>query len=485
MSTRSITPRISCAEPIGISVATTCGPNALLSDSSVRKKSARSRSSMFTKIRRATPSSDARCQSRCVETSTPMTPLTTKTADSHTRRAPSASATNEGSPGVSIRLTLTSRHWKEASDAEIDIPRAFSSSSASDTVVPSITVPRRVVAPASNRSASCSEVLPLPRWPTSATLRILLAAWGMPMASFFAPASLTAGLCRGRLACTPRLVAQVVALQAALEPQHRLGVQLRDARLGHPEHLADLPQRQVLVVVERDHELLALRQRGDRVGQAVLELGGREQLLRVGRVRVVQRVEQRDLVAGGVRDRPQLVERDDRRVGDLDERLLELVRHLLVGRRPVQPVLELAVRALDLTRAGAHRARHPVERTQLVDDRALDARDRVRLELDLAIDVEALDRVDQADQPVGDEVGLLHVRRKAGGHPTGHVLHERGVSDDELLACAAGAGRLVLAPQILELDRFDVGLQRHSLAVHARGWLRAYAACRRADSTRV
>ncbi len=54
---------------------------------------------------------------------------------------------NEGSPGVSIRLTLTSRHWKEASDAEIDIPRAFSSSSASETVVPSVTLPRRVSRP--------------------------------------------------------------------------------------------------------------------------------------------------------------------------------------------------------------------------------------------------------------------------------------------------------------------------------------------------
>src|SRR5215218_8087328 len=427
MSTRSMTPRISCSEPIGISVATRCAPNAALSDSSVRKKSARSRSSMFTKIRRATPSSDARCQSRCVETSTPMTPLT---ADSHTRRAPSASATNEGSPGVSIRLTLTSRHWKEASDAEIDIPRAFSSSSASDTVVPSITVPRRVVAPASNRSASCSEVLPLPRWPTSATLRILLAAWGMPMASFFAPASLAAGLCRATLACALGLVAEVVALQPALEPQHRFGVQLRDARLGHAEDLADLAQRQVLVVVERDHELLALRQRRDRIRQPVLQLGRVEQLLRIGRIGVVQRVEQRHLVAGGVRHGPQLVERDDRGVGDLDQRLLELLdrqvqllRHLLVGRRAVQPVLQLAVRALDLARPRAHRARHPVERPQLVDDRALDARDRVGLELDLAIDVEALDRVDQADQPVGDEVGLLHVRRQARGHPAGHVLH--------------------------------------------------------------
>ena len=129
---------------------------------------------------RATPSSLARCHSRWVETSTPSTPLTTNTADSQTRSAPRASATKEGSPGVSIRLTLTSRHWNEASDAEIDIRRAFSSSSASETVVPSATVPNRVVAPASKSRASCSEVFPLPRWPTSATLRILLAAWGMP-----------------------------------------------------------------------------------------------------------------------------------------------------------------------------------------------------------------------------------------------------------------------------------------------------------------
>ena len=81
-----------CSAPIGISVATTCGPNASLSESSVRKKSARSRSSMFTKTSRATCSSCARSHRRRVETSTPITPLTTKTADSHTRSAPSASA---------------------------------------------------------------------------------------------------------------------------------------------------------------------------------------------------------------------------------------------------------------------------------------------------------------------------------------------------------------------------------------------------------
>ena len=42
------------------------------------------------------------------------------------------------------------------------------------------------------------------------------------------------------------------------------------------------------------------------------------------------------------------------------------------------------LRALDLAGAGADGARHPVERAQLVYDRALDPGDRVGLELDVA-----------------------------------------------------------------------------------------------------
>src|SRR4051794_34466370 len=110
-----------------------------------------------------------------------MTPLTTKTADSHTRRAPRASATKDGSPGVSIRLTFVPRQSKEARLALMDMPRDFSSSSESETVVPSATEPSRVVAPASKSRASISDVFPLPRWPTKATFRILsAAAYGMP-----------------------------------------------------------------------------------------------------------------------------------------------------------------------------------------------------------------------------------------------------------------------------------------------------------------
>ena len=56
---------------------------------------------------------------------------------------------NFGSPGVSRRLIRRPSQVKEFSASEIDIPRACSSGSASDRLVPSATLPRRVVTPAS------------------------------------------------------------------------------------------------------------------------------------------------------------------------------------------------------------------------------------------------------------------------------------------------------------------------------------------------
>ena len=137
---------------------------------------------------------------------------------------------------------------------------------------------------------------------------------------------------------------------------------------------------------------------------------------------------------------------------------LQLGGHLLVARRALQLMLELGVGALDLPRPRADRPRHPVQRAQLVDDRALDPRDRVGLELDLALDLEALDRVDQPHQPIGDEVGLLDVRGQPAGHPPRHVLHQRRVRDHQTLARVHVAAALVAAPQIPQLDGFDVGL---------------------------
>ena len=103
----------------------------------------------------------------------------------------------------------------------------------------------------------------------------------------------------------------------------------------------------------------------------------------------------------------------------------QLVRDLLIRRCALQRVLELRVGPLDFARPCTHAARDPVHRAQLVDDRALDAHDRVRLELDVPGEVETLDRADQANQSVGDQIRLLDMRRQAGRSAPRYVLDQR------------------------------------------------------------
>src|SRR5207244_5138973 len=250
-------PVSSCSLPIGRWTATQRSDSCSRSWPSVRWKSARSRSSMFTKSTRESPSSSARCHIRPVCTSTPITPLTVKSAPSTTRSAAIASPTKPASPGASIRLIFSPCHSRWQTDAASDIWRRCSSSSQSDTVEPASTVPSRFVAPAWKSIASTSEVFPVPRWPTAATLRICdgstAAMRAFPPYEGGWPAGLIRRSCLGgRADGSPR--------EPCLQAQNRLGVQLRNARLGDAEDLADLAQRQLLIVVERDDELLALGQ---------------------------------------------------------------------------------------------------------------------------------------------------------------------------------------------------------------------------------
>ena len=97
--------------------------------------------------------------------------LTTISTASTARSAAIVSPWKEGSPGVSSRLTFTPFQVRWQSDAAMLMPRRRSSSSKSQTVVPSATRPRRVVLPAAKSIASTRLVLPLPRWPSTATFR--------------------------------------------------------------------------------------------------------------------------------------------------------------------------------------------------------------------------------------------------------------------------------------------------------------------------
>src|SRR5581483_9688226 len=457
-------PVSSCSAPIGSSTATQRSESCAWSAARVRKKSARSRSSMFAKTTRESPSASARLHTRVVVTSTPMTAETTTRAPSTTRRLAIVSAWKPESPGVSTRLIFRPCHSRCASDEASDICRRCSSSSQSPTVVPASTAPRRFVLPAWKSIASRSDVFPVPRWPTTATLRIFAGSYGMPQLllgrGFGLPSILEAG--------SRRMPGQALGSgarhgpgDAGLQAQDRLRVELGDARLRHPEHLPDLAQRQLLVVVERDHELLALGQPRDRVAEDLAQLGLIEHVRRADALGVLDRVEERDLVAL-VRDRPELVERGDRGAGDVGERVLELVDgdpdpdgDLLVGRGAAELRLEGGDRALDLAGARADRARHPVEGPQLVDDRAADPRDRVRLELDVAVGVVALDRADQAEEAVRDEVALVDVRRQARPEPARDVLHERRVHHDQLVAQLLRARPAVLEPEAPRVDGLD------------------------------
>ncbi|EGJ74451.1 putative RNA polymerase sigma factor WhiG [Streptomyces sp. Tu6071] len=107
------------------------------------------------------------------------------------------------------------------------------------------------------------------------------------------------------------------------------------------------------------------------------------------------------------------------------------------------------VGAFDVARFLADGAGNPVEGAQFVDHGAANPGDRVRLELDGPLDVELLDRVDQPEDPGGDEVGLLDVGGQADADAPGDVLHEGRVVQDQLLAQARVPGRLVHAPQLV------------------------------------
>ena len=150
-------------------------------------------------------------------------------------------------------------------------------------------------------------------------------------------------------------------------------MQLRDARLGDAQHLADLAQRELFVVVERDDEALAL-------GQPLIACASASRISacsssRVGSARADPRsCRSARGVAAGVEIRPQLVERHHRGARDLRQALLELVdrdaelaRDLLVAGRALVAVLELAIaRSISRARLRTERGTQSSERSSSI-----------------------------------------------------------------------------------------------------------------------
>src|SRR5215216_851125 len=81
------------------------------------------------------------------------------------------------------------------------------------------------------------------------------------------------------------------AAEPGLQAEDRLRVELRDTGLGDAEHLPDLAERELLVVVERDDELLSLGETRYRLAERLSKLRLRHRGLRFRRLRVLDRVD--------------------------------------------------------------------------------------------------------------------------------------------------------------------------------------------------
>src|SRR5659263_640662 len=130
---------------------------------------------------------------------------------------------------------------------------------------------------------------------------------------------------------------------------------LADAALRDPQDLADLGQRQALVVVQGNYDLLAFGQRVDRAGEQVLGLlllEGRDRILCLS---VLQGVAQRQLVAPLPASVKQFIQGNDVDEGHLTEDRMKifhrdpkLARDLAIGGGTPQSPLQGGVGALDL-----------------------------------------------------------------------------------------------------------------------------------------
>jgi len=183
-------------------------------------------------------------------------------------------------------------------------------------------------------------------------------------------------------------------------------VQLRDARFVDAELGADVLHRHFVVVVERDHALLARRQRGDGVADAVLHLVAL--VLHVGALRLRGHEHRGQLRLVDVlraregRGRFDRVDAHDRLPQALlvgADRLGEIGERRLVSERRAQ----LLARGFELATHAAHAAR-PGILAERVDHRAADAPLGEGLELDAARIVEAVRGVDQPDHAVLHEI---------------------------------------------------------------------------------
>ncbi len=243
------------------------------------------------------------------------------------------------------------------------------------------------------------------------------------------------------------------APQRRAQVDDRRRMNLRDPRFRDPERAFDILERLSLEIVERDHGPLLRRQRLDRPDELLHDLLALDALANVGEI-VAQGIDQRYIVAALVGKK--LFQREQGRPTHALENAVEVATRnsevsgeFVVGRHPAEPRLEFADRAFDFTRALPNGARHPIQRSQRVENRPVDPRDRIGFELYAARIIVFFNRIDEPDDTIVYEVVNLNVGRQVRGDAPGHVFHEVKIFMDQLFARVGLAGDAVTSGRTL------------------------------------
>ena len=210
-------------------------------------------------------------------------------------------------------------------------------------------------------------------------------------------------------------------LQRLLQPGHRTGMQLRHARFVDANRRANLLHRRFFEVVEHDDPTLALRQRGERLTDAIARLALFEQPMRRQRLARYEHGRQRGTVHGfQVRHRRRRLNRADADDGALEALHVGAHSRGEVGERRLGAkfAAQLFARRFEFAAHTAHAAR-PRVAAQRVDHRAAHAALGERLELDAALLIEAMRGVHQAKHAILDQVAQVDGVRHGGGHAAG------------------------------------------------------------------
>src|SRR6185312_6673460 len=227
--------------------------------------------------------------------------------------------------------------------------------------------------------------------------------------------------------------------KSCAQPEHRLPVDLADARLAHAEHRADLLQVQLLFVVQRHHQLLAFGQAADRLGQVLahalaLDVLRRPEAALVGHVHHAALVA---VVRPGEAEQPH--------AGGIGQHLVVFLgadaqppHHLLLVRLRTRLDLDLADHLRHLAGLAMDRARRPVGASQLVQHRATDADARIRFEARPAVLGEIARRFQQTDHSRLDQVAHVHAGRQPPHQVIGDPPHQRCMPAYQFVGTFAG-----------------------------------------------